>query len=253
MKQIANTETALNATARALARRKGVNVSMKGNDYTTPLSLASAILLPNTNILDSAKDAVRFRGELDLAALSKRFHDHTAHIKKRPLREKEAEVYDRLETMRIEILGAREGMKGLSHNLSERFDEQCNQDRNLPSETDAPWGDMLSALVRQSAIGEAPPNALMPHLSQWQLSIERHARLLIDKLAASVVSQDAYSKLTQQLIEALGGIESEYGKSAMQFAPQETAEESDGQMENTDNEHVESTEGDATDYSQQLG
>lgn len=228
----ATIETALSSAARAVARKGKLDVSFKGNDYGTPLSASSTVFLPNLNTVESHEEAARYRGELDLASLSKRYHDHSEHMQKRPTSEKEATVFDRLELARLEILAAESGMKGLAHNLSIRTQKHIEQDTTIHL-AETPWGEVLAGLLRQSATGEALPEPLERHTSRVRPQIETHAHEILASMKSAVHSQTQFAQLTRELIDSLGGLEAGGGKRPAQFIPQETDDAPDQTVEST--------------------
>lgn len=226
MKSTAKTETALSAATRTLARKAKLDLSFKGNDYGSTLSTSSTVFMPNLNTVESSEDAARFRGELDLAALGKRYHDHSEHLKKRPSSDKEAAVFDRLEVARLEILAAQAGMKGLSHNLTARSTKQLEQDgvAHLP---ETPWGEVLAGILRQSATGEVLHASLDRHTSRVRPHIEKQAQTILESMKSAVESQAQFAQLTRELIASLGGFDAGAGKRSAQFLPQESEEAPD--------------------------
>ncbi|MFO1242284.1 MAG: hypothetical protein U1E36_03675 [Rickettsiales bacterium] len=232
MKSVPSPETTLSVTARALSHRRKLALSLKGNDYGSTISTSDTIFLPNTNVIDTANDAMRYRGELDLAAFGKRYHNHMEHLHRRPATDKEARVFDRLEVARLEILASKSGMKGLAHNLAARTDRQLEQD-GISGQSETPWGEVLAGVLREVASGQPVPKSLDRHTARVRLQIEKHAYAFLEKLAHAVTSQKEFASLSRELITALGGMETGVSNSSAQFLPQETEENSDQTVDST--------------------
>ncbi|HEX8373816.1 MAG TPA: hypothetical protein VF606_01395, partial [Geminicoccaceae bacterium] len=114
-------QRALAAAVRAVARRPALEVAFRGREnrrergggQTGPGAVRLGGL-PRPDLI--AYELGRVRGEADLAALRVRHHDDGVHRRLAPQGEIAAMVYDSLESLRVEALGARR-MEGVRANL----------------------------------------------------------------------------------------------------------------------------------------
>ena len=112
---------ALISTVRALARDK--NLPVRFSDIPTN---ADEITLPALTELPSPEALSTIRGEGDYAAFSPRLHNAETHAKLRPATPASAQLFDILESVRIESLGSQH-MPGVQHNLYRRYEQRAMQ------------------------------------------------------------------------------------------------------------------------------
>lgn len=195
---------ALTATARAIARRKDVDLSFDGNHPLQDLQEDPHIKLSAIGELSTAQTVRQLRGEADLAALSLRFHNAELHHGQRPKEEKAAAIYDALELMRVELLGSH-ALYGMRHNLSERLNAYCDMQgyHRLSERSDPPLADILAVMLREQVLGEPPPAALERLVTLWQPWVESKAGDLFDNLHHYLAEQDVFAVKVRELLQHL--------------------------------------------------
>ena len=168
------------STMRAVSR-KDVNVTfvpdggqMMGNEAR--LTVPARDLPPD--------DVARARGESDSLALKMRHHDRRMHLKRMPTGEAARAVYDIVEQVRVEALGARR-MPGMAENLNAVWNERCEQKgyRRVKSRDDAQFSDVVGLMVREKLLGEAPPEAI----TLDRFLIEKPSKTIIIKIKGWLV------------------------------------------------------------------
>src|SRR5690606_28355061 len=105
IKQEEKLKEALTAATRAIAGRRDVQVSFDRNQSHYGLQSDPRVALPPLNSLQTRQEIRELRGAADLAALSLRYHNPKLHRHHRPAEQRSAEIYDRMELMRVELLG----------------------------------------------------------------------------------------------------------------------------------------------------
>ena len=188
------------ATMRAVSR-KDINVTfvpdggqMMGNEAR--LTVPARDLPPD--------DVARARGESDSLALKMRHHDRRMHLKRMPTGEAARAVYDIVEQVRVEALGARR-MPGVAQNLNAVWNERCEQKgyRRVKSRDDAQFSDVVGLMVREKLLGEAPPEAARAMVDLFRKEVEDAAGQDFDKLADTVANQDQFARALRRLIKDL--------------------------------------------------
>ena len=109
----------------------------------------------------SLEDAICQRGEADLKALRKRYHNEGVHLQYGVAPGPAQEIHDALEKLRVETLGGRQ-MKGVADNVA-----ACNKRRilddglfHIKEDNMLSIASALSFLARERLLGEAAPSRL---------------------------------------------------------------------------------------------
>lgn len=204
----ANEDTAkflsrLGKVAEAISERQELSVAVGQNRIEdTPLSQAETILVHK--LLDGTPGQTErhLRGQVDMAALALKYHNPKTHHANRPHDGNVGKIYDALELVRLEAMGASH-MKGVRHNLSERYQVQYEMqgyDRLTSENHQPPMPALVSMIARQALTGEKPPAALAPQLAivgPWITNqIEGH----FDKMRASVGDQAQFSRIVHDVL-----------------------------------------------------
>ncbi|MCI5050277.1 MAG: hypothetical protein MRY32_08120, partial [Rickettsiales bacterium] len=119
-------EQALTSATRVLSDRDEISLAFGNRPLTDVLEERQTIVVsrPSKELDSSSK---RFlRGQCDLSALVMRHHDGALHRALKPKEKKAAAVFDALEQMRVEAIGA-QTMLGVQRNLELRMDAYCDQ------------------------------------------------------------------------------------------------------------------------------
>lgn len=163
------------------------------------------IVLPHPPRVISEPEAERLRGQADGLALRLAHHDDREHARMRPQGAEARLVFDAVEDMRVQALGAN-AMKGVSNNLTaaltdtlERRGASRMRDRAV-----APLADALALMVRERLTGLAPPENATALVNAWRNDIERDAGATLDKLAAASGDQHAFALVMREVLTELG-------------------------------------------------
>lgn len=226
-------KTALALTARSLAGTDALEVvfshdgpKLEGHRLTLPHPLRS---------LDEVS-AASIRGQADRLALRFGYHDEGLHRALRPNEPEAAEVYDMLEEVRQDALGAR-ALRGVYKNIgtleAQRFAmrEDEAKDAALSLSPQA-----LIGLWAQHHLWHAPlPRAFLSELTHRFSDIDAVGGEFIDRLSASLNDQRAYGDQVRDLLRALG-VEPPKEPPKEQLEPQDHDEEHEPQQDPSEQE-----------------
>ena len=191
---------AVASAMRALSRHRELVVSYSGE---TPSAKGDDATLPPPR--DLAPGAVsRTRGSADALALHLRHHDTAVHAKRRPGGDIAQAVYDSVEQARVESIGARQ-MKGVAANLGEMLEQRCKARgyERIAHFHDVPLPEAIGFLVRQRLTGARPPKPARKMVDLCRPLIEAKAHDTLEGLDAAIEDQDAFARMTRQLLAEL--------------------------------------------------
>ncbi len=188
------------ATMRAVSRRD-VNVTFVP-DGGQLMGNEARITVPARDL--PVDDVARARGESDSMALKMRYHDRRMHLRRMPAGEAARAVFDVVEQVRVESIGARR-MPGVASNLDAVWAERCEQRgyRRVRSKDDAPVADVVGLLVRERLLGAAPPESAREMVDLWRDDVEQAAGKDLDKLAETIGNQEQFARALRRLIKDL--------------------------------------------------
>ncbi|MBY0355773.1 MAG: hypothetical protein K2Q12_08615, partial [Rickettsiales bacterium] len=196
-------ETALSGAARAIGRDKRLNVAWQAGAMPSGVNVTQQPTLrmappPTTH---DAQTMQRLRGEVDLAALSRRYHQQSVHARERPSGEKQSAIFDALEQMRVMLLGS-QIFAGVAHNIDARMAHYYSQQgyANLSPLAEPPMGDILAVMLRQAVTGAPPPQSMEALLRHWQPYVMQQAASSLDALRDSLGHQASFAKHVRQLL-----------------------------------------------------
>ncbi len=194
----------LSAAARALAKRGGLDVSLKGSAPVKMFDVRPARSLSLAVVGQGAHDADALRGAVDGWALAQRYHDDATHRYFRPKTEDAAAVFDALEAMRVWLVGARH-MDGVKANLARHLYDYCeaNGFRLMSMRDRPPLPELLAVMLRQSVTGEVAPDALVDILAVWKPQIEVLARAQLKALEPVLDDQTSFARMSLQVLQCL--------------------------------------------------
>ena len=192
---------ALAGAARAIAKDAELDIAFATEASSAPGKLAR---VPSPGPGLEPKLVGEARGAADAAALRLRYHDVGMHARAAPVDADARAVFDALETVRIEALGAR-SMGGVRENLAHLTDARVRGDAivRARSAEEVPLATAVGLIARQRLTGDAPPasaNAGLKLVSPW---IEEKAAAELDALALTLDDQAAFAKLSRRLLEDL--------------------------------------------------
>jgi cobaltochelatase CobT len=184
------TKEAITATTRALAKNHDLKISFgetrNADVFLPPLEDDSTPL---------QRDYVR--GEADRSAFIIRYHDGALHKKQRP--QDGAALFDMLETIRVETLGASD-LQGAQYNLTKRYERLCAEKQLNPHAL--PFSATLELFARRYIQQLPLPDFLRAAVEEPSKEFSK-ALPLLKELRSELVDQKNYSKAAQKLIKAL--------------------------------------------------
>jgi cobaltochelatase CobT len=192
---------------RALAAESEVQVAFQPGP--PGLSGKRARLPLPTRALPPAERS-RLRGTADSVALRLRYHNDATHAARSPGGREAKEVYDALEQVRVEVIGARH-MAGVAANLRARLAEECEAEGydRMTRKDQLPVSAALALLARERLSGEATPAAAARILDTWRGTLGPAADKAMADLARTQDNQAAYARAARRLLAALDLAEAE--------------------------------------------
>ncbi len=192
---------AVTQTTRAIAADSGLEVAFT----TEPPGLSGKTArLPEPSRIPSKAEIAVIRGHADAAALSIACHDPVLHEALAPSGGEARSVFEAIEQARVEAIGAR-CMQGVAANLAARMEQRYERSRfaDVTDRADAPLPDALGLLVREKLTGQAPPAKARAVVNLWRQWIEGRARSVLDRMPDTLFDQEAFGRLTRDLLAAL--------------------------------------------------
>ncbi len=137
-------------------------------------------------------------------ALSLRYHDPAVHGRVAPHGEAAAAVFNALEQVRVETLGARR-MEGVAANLAAASEERCRAAGLSRAETqdDVPLAEAVRYLARERLTGTPPPEAAGRAVELWRNWLESRIGPDMTALGRTIEDQAAYAKVLNQVLAHL--------------------------------------------------
>jgi len=192
---------ALANAARSLAETPDLEIVYSGEG---PQLSGKRAVLPHPPRDLTPIDAARIRGLADQMALRLAHHDDAVHAKGRPASVGGGPIYDAIEAARIEAIGSN-ALGGVRENLKAVM-EQAWAKRSfnqIEALANPPMADVVGLLVRERLTGEKPPAMAQPMVELFRQEVERQAGADLDRLAASIDDQKAYSKIARAILRDL--------------------------------------------------
>jgi cobaltochelatase CobT len=185
---------------RAVARKKNLEIVFDAERPTADVNLVALPPLPRQL---SRRDYSVLRGASDAVALHLAHHDPKIHRTLRPAETGVARIFDALEQVRVEVIGARQ-MDGIAENIFILLQERYRKPHYAGSSPQqVPIEDALGILARQYLIG-APFTALNPPvLMLWRPHIGDNVDALMQRLGPVVEDQAAFAAAALELVAEL--------------------------------------------------
>jgi cobaltochelatase CobT len=163
------------------------------------------IVLPHPPRVISHADAERIRGQADAMALRLAHHDDAQHALLRPAGADARAVFDAVEDMRVQSLGAN-AMKGVCSNLTAALTDAMERKgaARAHDRASAPLADAVALMVRERLTGLAPPANAKGLVDAWRADIERDAGHALDRLAAAAGDQREFAMVMRDVLSDLG-------------------------------------------------
>ena len=193
---------ALAEATKSLANEPELNVS-----YTIdPPGISNeTIRLPQVSRNLTKEEVLLARGTADAYALKIRFHDEQTHKRYMPQGQVAKDLYEAMETVRVEALGAKV-MPGTASNIDAKIEAECIKlgYDSVSNPADAPISAAASFLLRKLATNRKLPKAAQ-NLVDLRADLFGHdTNSTMKDLKENLTNQTEFSKLTRQVIEDLG-------------------------------------------------
>ncbi|MGY9015001.1 MAG: cobaltochelatase subunit CobT [Rhodospirillales bacterium] len=147
-------------------------------------------------------EMMRLRGATDALALRERHHDAELHTRNMPQGQIAREVYDKVEQVRVEAIGANR-MPGVDDNLTALLLEKSQGYVAIGEAEDAPMADVISLRIREILTGKPLPSSAKNLVDLWRDHLDDVAGQQLDGLAEVINDQQAFSDRLIDLIDTL--------------------------------------------------
>ena len=220
------------AAMRAIAEREDVTVNFGAEARL--VDNQARLPVPSRDL--PAEEVTQLRGEADAMALKLRHHDPEVHAARAPVSETARAVFETLEQVRVETLGARR-MAGVAKNLDAALAERC-QSRGyarIAERDDAPIAEAVGLYARAHWGDGATPEAAKPMLDLWREELDERIAGDLDTLEDALGDQETFARTVNKLLVHLELLDEEPGDGEGEAADQsEDAEQSEADDENTE-------------------
>jgi cobaltochelatase CobT len=223
---------AVSLTTRSIAADSAMEVVFTSE----PPGLTGKIArLPEPSRVPTRNEIAVIRGHADAAALSVACHDPALHEKLAPSGGDARAVFEAIEEARVEAIGARR-MQGVAANLAARIEQRYERSRfaEATERSEAPLSDALGLLVRERLTGQAPPAKARAVVNLWRQWIEGRARSVLDRMPDMLFDQDAFGRLTRELLAALNLADQLESREDEEKSPNESEADSESDGEDDD-------------------
>ena len=152
----------------------------------------------------TAREAAIVRGHSDSMALKLACHDVGVHRRHAPDAQAARAVFDAVEQVRVESIGARR-MDGVATNLAAMLEDRYHRGNyaDITDRADAPLEDAVALIARERLTGKAPPPAAQKIVDLWRPWIEDRAGSELDKLDRTIEDQRAFARAVHKLLASL--------------------------------------------------
>lgn len=187
---------------RALAGNRRVTIAFcqPGHDADD-----GALPLPQpAQPLDRA-ELTRLRGHADRLALRLAHHDAGVHEMFRPAEAHARELYDAIEEVRCQALGARV-LPGVARNLTAALaDDLARTEASLDRDDQAAAQiGALLLLIRERLTEAAPPAAAAHLVERWRDDLLRRAGMTLGRMVPVIADQAEFARVCRDLLRDLG-------------------------------------------------
>lgn len=185
-----------------------------------------------------ADQVAEARGFADSFALRLRHHNAGQHLSGRPADVVAGAIFDAMETVRIEALGAR-SMAGVRGNLSHALISRMRTDpiSRAQAADEVPLSTAIALLARERLTGDAPPDGTLAGLDMVRSWIEDKGGADLDALALALDDQAGFAQITHKLLRDLNLTEGD-------MQPEEANEPEDDAEDDSDQEQPDDGDGD---------
>jgi cobaltochelatase CobT len=189
-------------TAAALRAVAGKPAVVVGFAASGPRVEETQVTLPQPSRALPLEEAARLRGEADSAALRLRYHDAKLHRRRRPPGSRAREVFDAIEQVRVETLGAKR-MAGVAANLDAATEDRCRRHGLDKAADDAALPEAMRLIAREALMGAPAPSLAQDVVRHWKARLSPQAKKDLSELGRFVDDQERYAEAAQRLIADL--------------------------------------------------
>ncbi len=185
------------ATMRAIAERDDIQLTF-GSEARM---VGSTARLPAPPRDMSQADIAHLRGDADAMALRLRYHDDATHKKWAPSAPDARAVYETLEQVRVEALGAQE-FKGIAGNLRSALEERCRKAgySRVNEREDVNIADVVGLLTREHLMEGDLPDSAQHALDHWRVWLESRVGADFSELSKHLDDQEAYARTMEHML-----------------------------------------------------
>ena len=193
---------ALTEATRVMADDPELSVSYS---VDPPGATSDAIRLPQVSRRMARKEVLLARGVADALALKHRYHDLEAHTRYLPRGQMARDLYEAMETARIEAVGARD-MPGTLSNIDVKIADEAERKGygDITEAAGAPLATAAGYLIRHLATGRELPKDAAHVMELWRDFIEAQAGGTLESLKENLSDQAAFARFSRQIIDDLG-------------------------------------------------
>ncbi len=192
---------ALTGGARAIAREPEVEVAWSAD---SPSSAGANFRVPLPGRSLPAEQATEARGFADSFALKLRHHNEALHQRQAPAEPIARAVYDAVEQVRYEALGANR-FNGIAANLDAAVELRTASDpiARAQSEAEVPLQTAVSLMLREALTGQAVPDRAQAGVDMVREFIEERVGEDFAGLSDILDDQKAFQSLALDMLEHL--------------------------------------------------
>ena len=195
------------ASLKAIAAEPELNVTFAPGQASA--TSEQAVLPTPVGKLDGAA-LTKLRGVADSLALRLRYHDQEVHREHMPSGPEARAVYEAIEQVRCESLGARR-FNGVAENLGALLDEKCKA-KGLGAVTEkneALLPEVVGLLIRECLTGEAAPESADGLMKIWRQELEQKIGQQVRELRACPADQAKFANVVTDMIRNLDLLDDE--------------------------------------------
>ncbi|MDG2453578.1 MAG: cobaltochelatase subunit CobT [Paracoccaceae bacterium] len=166
---------------------------------------SDSIRLPQVSRRMTRREVLLARGTADAFALRHKFHDAATNNKYLPQGQMARDIYEAMETARIEAVGA-EFMPGTAGNIDAKIETEALRKGydQIKEPSEAPLAIAAGYLIRHLATGRPLPKGADNVMELWRGFIENQAGNTLDELGDMLNDQQSFAKFARQVIDDLG-------------------------------------------------
>ncbi|WP_420863025.1 cobaltochelatase subunit CobT [Algirhabdus cladophorae] len=170
-----------------------------------PGATSETIRLPQVSRRMTRNEVLLARGTADAYALRHKFHDSSTHSRYVPQGQMARDIYEAMETARVEAVGA-QYMPGTAGNIDAKIGDEAMRKgyADIREPAQAPLATAAGYLIRHLATGRDLPEGADNVMELWRGFIEERAGGTLEGLEDMLSDQAAFSKFARQIIDDLG-------------------------------------------------